>query len=261
MSIIVSSELINVNSSWLIANVSHLLKTTDMQPIDVTRREKLGLLIKEAGSQSALSDVIGKAPAQISQWLNASLNSKTGKPRVMSNAIAREIEEKTGKPEGWMDAPAASRELSTSGGSNAVFATLDGVRRVPVISYVQAGMWTEIVNNLQPNEASDWIITSDKVSPQTFVLILRGNSMEPDFKDGEMVVIDPSVKPRPGSFVVAKNGREEATFKKYRPRSIDVLGNEVFELVPLNDDYPIMRSNEQPIEIIGTMVEHRRFFR
>ena len=250
-----------VNSLWLVVFISQLLKTRPMQSIDVTRRERLGLLIKEAGSQSALSDVIGKAPAQISQWLNASLNSKTGKPRVMSNAIAREIEEKTGKPEGWMDAPAPKEDLSTPGGSNAEFAPMSGIRKVPVISYVQAGMWTEIADNFQPSEADDWIITSDRASAQTFVLILRGNSMEPDFKDGEMVVIDPCMKPRPGSFVVAKNGREEATFKKYRPRSVDVLGNDIFELVPLNDDYPVMRSNEQPIEIIGTMIEHRRFFR
>ena len=250
-----------VNSSRLIAAISHLLNTQNMQPIDVTRRENLGRLIKEAGSQAALSEVIGKAPAQISQWLNASLNSKTGKPRVMSNAIAREIETKTNKPEGWMDQPALREELSTTGGSNAEFTKLEGVRRVPVISYVQAGLWTEIVSVFQPSDAHDWLITSDKHSKETFVLTIRGNSMEPDFKQGDAVIIDPSVKPRPGSFVAAKNGREEATFKKYRPRSIDVLGNEVFELVPLNEDYPTMRSDEQPIEIIGTMVEHRRFFK
>ena len=232
-----------------------------MQPIDVTRREKLGLLIKEAGSQAALSEVIGKAPAQISQWLNASINSQTGKPRVMSNAIAREIEAKTHKPQGWMDQPAQSEDLSTQGGSNVEFADLGGVRRVPIISYVQAGMWTEIVNGFQPGDAHDWLITSDKHSKETFVLTIRGNSMEPDFKEGDVVIIDPTIKPRPGSFVAAKNGREEATFKKYRPRSIDVLGNEIFELVPLNEDYPTMRSDEQSIQIIGTMVEHRRFFK
>lgn len=232
-----------------------------MQPIDVTRREKLGLLIKEAGSQAALSELIGKAPAQISQWLNASINSKTGKPRVMSNAIAREIEAKTSKPEGWMDQPAQREELSTLGGSNIEFTDLGGVRRVPVISYIQAGVWTEIANAFQPGDTHDWLITSDKHSKETFVLTIRGNSMEPDFKEGDAVIIDPAVKPRPGSFVAAKNGREEATFKKYRPRTIDVLGNEIFELVPLNDDYPTMRSSEQPIEIIGTMVEHRRFFK
>jgi len=232
-----------------------------MQPIDVTRREKLGLLIKEAGSQAALSETIGKAPAQISQWLNASLNSKTGKPRVMSNAIAREIEAKAGKPEGWMDAPAESSELSTPGGSNVEFRLPKGSRLIPHISYVQAGVWTEISNSFQHSDAHDWLLSSDAHSGETFVLTVRGNSMEPDFREGDLIIIDPSVQPRPGSFVVAKNGREEATFKKYRHRAVDVLGNDIFELVPLNDDYPTMRSDEQNIEIIGTMVEHRRAYR
>lgn len=74
-----------------------------MQPVDQTRRERLAQLIKDAGSQAALSEIIGKAPAQISQWVNASVNSKTGKPRMMSNDVAREIEKKTSKPAGWMD--------------------------------------------------------------------------------------------------------------------------------------------------------------
>lgn len=232
-----------------------------MQPIDVTRREKLGLLIKEAGSQAALSDTIGKAPAQISQWLNASLNSKTGKPRVMSNAIAREIEFKTGKPDGWMDVPAEGKELSTRGGANVEFRLPEGTRLIPHITYVQAGVWTDIANSFQRSDAHNWLIASDVHSGDTFVLTVRGNSMEPDFKEGDLILVDPTVRPRPGSFVVAKNGRDEATFKKYRHRSVDFLGNDIFELVPLNDDYPTMRSDEQPIEIIGTMVEHRRNYR
>ena len=37
--------------------------------------------------------------------------------------------------------------------------------------------------------------------------------MEPDFREGDAVVIDPEVIPLPGDFVVAKNGEEEALFK------------------------------------------------
>ncbi|MFG0677715.1 LexA family protein [Delftia sp. WSY_7] len=230
-----------------------------MQPVEATRRVKLSLLIKEAGSQAALSEKIGKAPAQISQWLNASTNSKTGKPRVMSNAIAREIEQKTGKPTGWMDQP-AERSTDPRGAPNVEIA-MPEVRRVPLISHIQAGAWKEIADTFQPGDAEEWLFTDRKHSNTTFALTIRGNSMEPDFKEGDRVLIDPCARPRPGSFVAAKNGREEATFKKYRPRSIDILGNEVFELVPLNNDYPTLRSDETTITIIGTMVEHRRYFK
>ena len=61
--------------------------------------------------------------------------------------------------------------------------------------------------------------------------------------------------------MVAKNGDDEATFKKYRPRAVDARGSMVFELVPLNDDYPIIRSDVTPVRIVGTMVEHRKYRR
>ncbi|MGI4859741.1 MAG: LexA family protein, partial [Janthinobacterium lividum] len=63
----------------------------------------------------------------------------------------------------------------------------------------------------------------------------------------------------PGDFVVAKNGSQDATFKKYRPRGVSLTGQEVFELAPLNDDYPTLRSDTEPLQIIGVMVEHRRY--
>lgn len=85
--------------------------------------------------------------------------------------------------------------------------------------------------------------------------------MLPEFRPGDRVIIDPEMSPSPGDFVVAKNGREEATFKKYRPRGINVEGNTVFELVPLNDDYPTMRSDTEHLEIIGVLVEHRKKYR
>jgi SOS-response transcriptional repressor LexA len=59
--------------------------------------------------------------------------------------------------------------------------------------------------------------------------------------------------------VVAKNSQEEATFKKYRPRGVNEQGEQVIELVPLNDDFPSLRSDYTPLQIIGTMMEHRRY--
>ena len=85
--------------------------------------------------------------------------------------------------------------------------------------------------------------------------------MLPDFKPGDRIIVDPAVAPQPGDFVVAKNGHDEATFKKYRPRATDAAGNIIFELVPLNEDYPTMRSDTTPMRIIGTMVEYRKYRR
>jgi SOS-response transcriptional repressor LexA len=87
--------------------------------------------------------------------------------------------------------------------------------------------------------------------------------MEPDFQPGDKVIIDPMVRPRPGDFVVAKRDNDqEATFKKYRLRSLDEQGCDVIELKPLNLDWlTVMIDRDNPGHIVGTMVEHRRYRR
>lgn len=146
-------------------------------------------------------------------------------------------------------------------GSTNIAPTPMGARRIPLVSYVQAGHMTEVVDSYQAGDGSEWILTDLELSMNAFALKIKGDSMLPEFREGDTVIIDPHVQPLPGDFVVAKNGENEATFKKYRPRGSNEEGETVFELVPLNEDYPSMRSDIQPVRIIGTMVEHRRYRR
>ncbi|MCL2162238.1 MAG: XRE family transcriptional regulator [Betaproteobacteria bacterium] len=134
-----------------------------------------------------------------------------------------------------------------------------GSRRIPRLSYVQAGCWMETSYPGPDDDVDDWILSEFKLSQGAFALRIRGDSMMPEFREGDTVIIDPEVPPKPGDFVVAKSGGGEATFMKYRPRGLFADGVEVIELAPLNDDYPSMRSDITPITIIGTMVEHRRY--
>lgn len=134
-------------------------------------------------------------------------------------------------------------------------------KKVPLISYVQAGALAD-KNPIEAFDGSfEYILTDNEVSDFTFALRIEGDSMEPDFKAGDVIIVDPEVEPTPGEFVVAKNGGAQATFKKYRPTYTDQLGCQHFELVPLNDDYPIISSEHQPLTIIGVMIEHRIYRR
>lgn len=132
--------------------------------------------------------------------------------------------------------------------------------QVPLISYVQAGVWTESCE-LRDSTGFEYIMTSLELSNKAFALKIKGDSMEPEFKEGDVVIIDPAIKPFPGEFVVAVNGDEEATFKKYRELGYDDHERMQFELIPLNPDYTTMSTLKQQIRIIGTMVEHRIFRR
>ncbi|OJA74499.1 hypothetical protein BGV72_24405 [Burkholderia ubonensis] len=136
-----------------------------------------------------------------------------------------------------------------------------GRRSIPVISYVQAGMMTEAMDPFALGEGFETVVTDLDVSDGSFWLKIKGISMLPEFPEGDMVLIDPSVTPLPGDFVVAKNTEEEATFKKYRPRGTNDRGEAVFELVPLNDDFPTLYSERDHLRVIGVMMEHRKYRR
>lgn len=140
-----------------------------------------------------------------------------------------------------------------------------GERRVPLLNYVQAGAFTEVAPGFGETEH---LVVDIPVSDRAFALQIKGDSMRAppgvvgdSFLEGDRVIIDCNVAPRPGSYVVARNGGNEATFKKYRLVKVDDEGREIFELSPINPDYPSVRSDEQALEIIGTMVEHRRYYR
>ncbi|MCT6874822.1 LexA family protein [Frischella perrara] len=132
--------------------------------------------------------------------------------------------------------------------------------QVPLISYVQAGIWREICE-IKDSTGFDYVMTSLELSEKAFALEIKGDSMEPEFKEGDIIIVDPIVKPMPGEFVVAINGDAEATFKKYREIGYDNFERMQFELVPLNPDYTTLSSLKQDIKLIGTMVEHRIFRR
>lgn len=144
--------------------------------------------------------------------------------------------------------------------SNVVPAAI-GTRRVPLISYVQAGCWTEASDAATVGDGFEYLLTDLELSGSAFALEIQGESMLPEFRPGDRVIVDPEIQPHPGDCVVAMNGGQEATFKKYRPRGIDERGDTVFELVPLNEDFAPMRSDQTPIRIVGTMMEHRKYRR
>ena len=106
--------------------------------------------------------------------------------------------------------------------------------RVPLISWVQAGAWSEVIDNLQPGEG-ERIETTYRASANAYALRVRGDSMEPKFPAGAILIVEPNENPEPGKYVIVRqNGDTEATFKQL------VQDGGTLYLKPLNDRYPIM---------------------
>lgn len=178
----------------------------------------------------------------------------TAKPR---DAKMKALAALFGRSSAWLSYGDEVRESA-----NVEYMTRPEVFRIPVISYIQAGNWAEICDSYARGSGSETILTDLELSGSSFALRIKGKSMLPEFNEGDLVIIDPEVDPHPGDYVAAKNGEEEATFKKFRPRGTDENGKDVFELIPLNDDFPTLHSDRDgPMRIVGTMVEHRRFRR
>ncbi len=82
-----------------------LFNALTMKTIEETRLIRLKMIRDECGTTAALSAKVGTSHAQLSQWLNESPDSKTGKPRTIASASCRKIEKILGKEKGWMDQP------------------------------------------------------------------------------------------------------------------------------------------------------------
>lgn len=94
-------------------------------------------------------------------------------------------------------------------------------RKYPLVSFVQAGGWTEICDNFQPGDADEWYPSAKNLGPHGYMLRVKGKSMyapgeKYSFPEGMLLHVNPSMEPVPGQFVIVRrNGSQEATFKRY----------------------------------------------
>lgn len=206
-----------------------------------------------------LARAVGVKPPSVSDWLS-------GKSRTMEGENLLKASKFLGVNANWLASGIGSptdknkQIIMDEELSNILFRDL-GLHKIPVFDYVQAGQWKEVsYDGATPLSYTytDYIGTNPEA---IFSVIVQGNSMEPDFKEGDMLIADSSITPKPGSFVIAQNGSHEATFKKYRVVSHDEYGRDVFELIPLNSDYPTLFSKSHDIRIIGVVVRHMRDFK
>ncbi len=129
---------------------------------------------------------------------------------------------------------------------------ITNMRKVPVLSWVQAGFFTEIKPSEILNDADRWVETSLRISDNSFALEVKGDSMTnpnglPTIPEGATVIVDPEAEAMHGKIVVARvDGTNEATVKK-----LVIDGPQKF-LVPLNPRYPNIPINGNCV-IIGVV--------
>ncbi len=106
---------------------------------------------------------------------------------------------------------------------------------VPLLSSVQAGAFKEVLDsdNYSGGDGVTMIPTTVPVNRYTFALRVQGDSMEPRFTEGMLLIVEPELDAQHGDYVIVKNGSEETTFKQLIKDGADYF------LKPLNERYPI----------------------
>lgn len=126
-------------------------------------------------------------------------------------------------------------------------------RRIPLISIYQATNWREMMTN-DFDKFTEWVETSEDVSPFSFALKVVGDSMTSfdgglSIPESSVVIVDPEQEAISGRFVVAKfKDTPQAVIKKF------IVDGPNSYLMSLNHNYkPILI--DANCEIVGVCVK------
>jgi len=185
-------------------------------------------------SRAEIARAANVTPQAVNGWLNTGRIGKD-KLQIIARVLGLSLDQ-------LLDASAP--EPLRTGESTATYNITSGpdiARSVPLISWVQAGQWADVVDNLAPGQAEKRIFTTIRAGPRTYALRVLGDSMtnptgSPSFPEGTIIILDPDRTPISGSYVIVRqNGDSECTFKQLVRDGGDMY------LKPLNPRYPILQ--------------------
>lgn len=187
--------------------------------------------ISEWGAGAYLAKLTKTTPKASSKWLNAESMPGRQNMEALASALGVRVE--------WLEY-GEGNQLNETHSTYATNAS-KGPKlkdKVPLISWVQAGSWTEVANAYELGAAETYYYCPVPHGPNTFALQVRGESMENphsrrSFYDGDIIFIDPDKGADHNSLVVVKlDDSNEATFKQ-----LIIEGNEHY-LKALNPTWP-----------------------
>lgn len=141
---------------------------------------------------------------------------------------------------------------------NEIPSELKPVRQIPRLTMnelapLQEGTYVEHLTRCTEFSA---IGIDPNLGAHVFKVVLDDGSMAPDFKQGEMITVDPDQKPQPGDYVLAVT-RGNALFRWLRNAGFDDQGQPLLELAPINEAWAPQPVTEDTW-IVGQAIRHTR---
>ena len=221
----------------------------------------LGEIIKKYREEHQMSlqdfaDLIGTSRSYI-HMLEKNINPSTNKPispsietlKSLANAMNMDLElllkQLNNEQDIYIDENEYKKQFINPSSSAVVF----------VYGTIPAGIPMECIEDIIDTEE----ISADmlKGGKQYFGLKIKGNSMYPDYLDGDTIILEKIDDCESGDECCVMVNGSDGTFKKVIKNENGII------LQPLNSEYqPMFYTNEQikslPVKIIGKVVELRR---
>ncbi|MBE0425619.1 MAG: helix-turn-helix domain-containing protein [Nitrospirae bacterium] len=126
--------------------------------------------------------------------------------------------------------------------------------KIPVFSSVVAEKSGTAYGSSKQDKVSEWI-GSGIEDHRVFALRVRDDSMVPEFHEGEIIIVNPHIKPEHNDYVIVKNDQGEIAFKQLKKYGKTTVFH------PLNPKYPdIQLSARQKYTIIGKVVKKEKIY-
>lgn len=224
--------------------------STDMGRKIRELREKCGL------TQREVANAVGVTEATVSRWESGHINNMR-RDKIQSLAKILQVSPLVIMGMKEQDPPAAPPSAQEAAEPYKAPLTERDERhgvKIPVLGRVVAGL---------PAYADQEIIGYDEITEERartgeyFALIVRGDSMEPLFYEGDHVIIERQPDVDNGEIAIVGVDGDDATIKRIRKVDGGII------LQPENRAYePMFFSNkdiiERPVTIYGKVVEQRR---
>lgn len=196
-------------------------------------------------TQVQLAKIAGVSSPAVTEWEKDSYQPKAASLEAMANEFGVTTEYiLTGKGNPGGPEPDKSN------------VTRIKARMAPVLSWVQAGNWTNI-QAVNMNDVEEWLPLPDEECENCFYLKVQGLSNYPDFHEGDYILVDPDVyydDMQSGDMIVVRKG-EDATFKKL---VIETDGSKYLQA--LNPDFrPNILKIDNECHFVGQVVDCIRY--
>lgn len=206
--------------------------------------ERLSSLIKDNETDiNTLANKIGiKSKSTIYRYMNGEMAPKISTVKYLAEVFSVNPI--------WLmgyEVPKKCHELYKNSNSNSAIVLVYGT--------IPAGIPMECIEDvIDTEEISTDMLKGEK---QYFGLRVKGNSMEPEYLDGDTLILEKVDNCENGDDCVVMVNGNDGTFKRVFKNENGII------LQPLNSTYaPMQYSNEQienlPIRVLGVVVEFRR---